>query len=84
MDMFAMPPVEWQGEPFDCFLLCVDRLSGWTLARPSTKLGLTGEKAAHLMLDAGWGEWAFLPISLATKEPNSLANGSKPCVLGWV
>ena len=56
MDMFSMPPVEWQGESFDCFLLCVDRLSGWILARPSSKLGLTGEKAAHLMLDAGWGE----------------------------
>ena len=26
------------------------------LARLSTKLGLTGEKAAHLMLDGGWGE----------------------------
>ena len=57
MDMFSMPPVEWQEEIFDCFfLLCVDRLSGWMLARPSTKLGLTGEKAAHLMLDGGWGE----------------------------
>lgn len=56
MDMFSMPTVEWQGEQFDCFLLCVDRLSGWMLAKPSTKLGLTGEKAAHLMLDGGWGE----------------------------
>ena len=56
MDMFSMPVVEWQGESFDCFLLCVDRLSGWMIARPSTKLGLTGEKAAHLMLDGGWGD----------------------------
>lgn len=38
------------------FLPWVDRLSGWMLAPPSTKLGLTGEKAAHLMLDGGWGE----------------------------
>ena len=50
-----MAEIEWQGEKYDCFLLCVDRHSGWTLARPSQKAGLTGDKAAHLLLDGGWG-----------------------------
>ena len=47
LDVFSVPEV-------DCILLCVDRLSGWVLAKPSTKLGLTAKKAAHLMMDGGW------------------------------
>ena len=42
LDVFSMPPAEWRSERFDCFLLCVDRLSGWMVARPTTKEGLTG------------------------------------------
>ena len=56
IDVFSMPPARWRGEDYDCMLLCVDRLSGWMLARPATKLGLTAERAAHLLLDHGWNE----------------------------
>ena len=34
--------------------MCVDRLSGWIIARPCTKLGLTAERAAHLVMENGW------------------------------
>lgn len=56
LDIFSMPPVEWEGEEFNCFLMCVDRLTGWMVARPSQKEGLTGKKAVHLLLDNSWGE----------------------------
>ncbi len=56
LDIFSMPRVEWLGEPFDCILLCVDRTTNWVVARPSCTEGLTGEKAAHLLLDGAWGE----------------------------
>ena len=56
LDVFAMPPESWQGQKFDAFLLCVDRHSGWMIARPVQNAGLTGEKACHLMLDSAWGE----------------------------
>ena len=56
LDVFSMPEVEWEGVTYDAFLLCVDRHSGWTIARPTQKAGLTGEKAAHLLLDSSWGE----------------------------
>lgn len=62
LDIFSMPAVDWQGETFDCFLLCVDRHSGWTLARPARKAGLTGKKAAHLLLDGCWGEMGLPAI----------------------
>ena len=51
-----MPSAEWLGQQFDCYLLCVDRLTGWMIARPTTKQGLSGEKAAHLLMDSSWGE----------------------------
>ena len=54
LDVFSMPSEIWQGVEYDCILLCVDRLSGWIVAKPTEKLGLTAEKAAHLMLNEGW------------------------------
>ena len=32
LDIFSMPTVEWLGQPYDAYLLCVDRLSGWMIA----------------------------------------------------
>ena len=56
LDIFSMPPTDWLGQHFDCYLLCVDRLTGWMVARPTTKQGLSGERAAHLLIDGSWGE----------------------------
>ena len=56
LDVASFPLVEWQGEVYDSVLLCVDRLSGWIIARPTTLAGITAEKAAHLILDYGWNE----------------------------
>ena len=65
LDVFAMPDVEWDDQKFDCILLCVDRLSGWIVAQPTLKLGLTAKKAAHLMLDSGWNI-CWVPTSITT------------------
>ena len=56
LDIFTMPVTQWKGETFDAVLLCVDRHSGWITAKPVTKDGLTGEAAAHILLDSTWGE----------------------------
>lgn len=56
LDIFSMPEVEYEGQKYNCFVLCVDRHSGWMLARPTQKLGLTAEKAARLLIDFGWVE----------------------------
>ena len=65
LDVFAMPDVEWDDQKFDCILLCVDRLSGWIVAQPTLKLGLTAKKAAHLMLDSGWNIFG-VPTTITT------------------
>ena len=54
LDVFAMPPTQWQGQAYDSILLCVDRLSGWIVACPTLKVGLTAEKAAQLLMERGW------------------------------
>ena len=48
LDIFSLPRVEWRGKTFDSMLVCVDLLSGWVIARPTTKLGFTAERAAYL------------------------------------
>ena len=60
LDVFAMPPTTWENTPYDSILLCVDRLSGWIVACPTQKVGLTAEKAAHLILHKGWGPFGIL------------------------
>ena len=60
LDVFAMPRTEWDEKEFDAILLCVDRLSGWIVAAPTTKEGLTAEHAAHLMWEHGWEMFGIL------------------------
>ena len=62
LDVFALPATEWQGQPYDSLLVCVDRLSGWVIARPCTKVGLTAERAAHMILDNGWESFGIPSI----------------------
>ena len=69
LDVFDMPPSTWLGNTYDCVLLCVDRASGWIVARPTTKIGLTGERAAHLLLDTSWGEMAIPSLITSDQGP---------------
>lgn len=41
---------------FHDWVFAFDRLTGWIVAKPSLKLGLTGKKAAYLLVDESWGE----------------------------
>ena len=54
IDLFRMPPVEFEGQKFDTLIACVDRHSGWIVAIPTQNLGLTGSKVAKLMLQHFW------------------------------
>ena len=54
LDVFHLPEVVWLGAKYDSMVVCVDRLSGWVIARPTQAVGLTAEKAAHLVMENGW------------------------------
>ena len=74
IDVTHLGEVEWQGNTYDSILLCVDRLSGWIIARPTTKEGLTGEKAAHLLIDQSWGEMGIPSIITADLGSQFVSN----------
>ncbi len=46
IDLFSLPPVSQDGQILDTLIVCVDRHSGWTVAVPEGKVGLTGAKVA--------------------------------------
>ncbi len=66
-DILSMPTVNWMGEDFDRFVLCVDRHSGWMVAYPSQKSDLTAKKAYQLIFEHGWDLFGFPAWSRQTK-----------------
>ena len=69
LDIFALPEVKWQEQVYDALLLCVDRMSGWVIARPCNKVGLTAEKAAHMVLDNGWESFGIPSVITSDRGP---------------
>ena len=55
---FPCPQSNGGGAQFDAILLCVDRATSWIIAKAVLGEGFTGEKAANLLMDSGWGEVA--------------------------
>ena len=69
IDLFFLPPVEWEGNTFDTLILCVDRHSGWIVAVPGLNKGLTGAKIAKAML---LNQWTIFGIpSVITSDQGS-------------
>ena len=69
IDIFSLPSTEFDGKTFDAMVLCVDRQSGWMIARPCTKLGLTAERAARLLLDGGWEIFGIPSVVTSDQGP---------------
>ena len=53
LDMFKMPLTKYDGKEYDCFVLCVDRLSGFINAFADREAGLTGKKLRKKCLKDG-------------------------------
>ena len=65
LDVFFPEAVTWESQTYDALVLCVDRHSGWTLAMPTQRQGLTAEKVARYMLE----KWeAFSIPSMVTSD----------------
>ena len=50
IDVLVLPPVRAEGKTFDCVVLCVDRHSGWLVAVPEFRTGLTGASVAKAFI----------------------------------
>ena len=83
IDILSMPVAPWSGQEYDSMVICVDRLSGWIVAKPTKKVGLTAEKAAHLMMDDGWSIYGVPPVITSDQGHNLQGHGGNVCAEGW-
>ena len=54
LDIFNLPGVVKMGERYDCMVVAVDRLSGWTIAVPSRRRGIQAQSVAEEMWERWW------------------------------
>ena len=73
IDVFNMPTVKVEGKTFDCMVVCVDRLSGWIVAIPELKNGLTGVKVAKAMLRSQWRPFG-IPSRITSDQGSQFVN----------
>ena len=73
MDIFNLPAVVWKGERYDCMVVAVDRLSGWTVAVPSRRKGLLAKTVAEEM----WERW-WQPLGI----PSTVSSDQGPQFVG--
>ena len=73
MDVAYVEPVTWRGKNYDSILICVDRLSGWIIARPHAKTGYTAEIAAHDMLENGWEIFGIPSVITSDQGPQFIS-----------
>ena len=69
LDIFSLPPVTWGGQNFDTLVVCVDRLSGWIIAKPTLGKGLTAKRTAHLLMDGGWETYGIPSLITCDQGP---------------
>ena len=50
MDFSEKPTVKVEGTKYDCMMVIVCSLSGYTMAIPTRKVGLNAERAANLFV----------------------------------
>ena len=74
MDLFSLPPVVRDKKLWDTLIFCVDRHSGWIVAVPERKVGLTGAKVALAMVQHQWRPFGV--PSVVTSDQGSQFIGS--------
>jgi len=69
IDIFEMPIATWGGEMFDAMAVCVDRNSGWMVATPQQRKGLTAKKVATGMYRDFWEPLGVPSIVTSDRGP---------------
>ena len=69
LDVFYMDHARHQGAEFDCLVLAVDRHSGWMVASPQLRKGMTARKVALDMLDRAWGPFGVPSVVTSDRGP---------------
>jgi transposase InsO family protein len=74
IDLFDMPRFKVEDKFFDQMAVCVDRHSGWVVAVPMVKKGLTGEKVAKEMLKVLWRPFGIPSIVTSDQGSHFISN----------
>ena len=67
MDIFQMEKREFEGKPYECFVLIVDRLSGFIITEPTTLKILTPLKVANLVF-VKWLDIFGVPLVITSDQ----------------
>ena len=80
VDVFNMPQVTFEGSTYDCFVACVDRMSGWIVTLPAMRKGLQAKYIAKQMFQRAWSLFGVPSIITSDQGPNFRQHGGKRCV----
>ena len=69
VDIFEMPAVTWEGKMYDAMAVSVDRASGWIVAVPEQRQGLTAKKVAIAMFRNWWDPLGIPSIVTSDRGP---------------
>ncbi len=70
IDIFQLPPTQWNEVTYDAIALCVDRLSGWMTAVPGQYRGMTASWVAQEMYHWHWREFGIQSIVTSDQGPH--------------
>jgi len=73
VDIFYMPPEKIGEVTYDCFVACVDRLSGWVIALPLSRKGATAPAIAKELYFRAWSIFGVPRIVSSDQGPQFAA-----------
>ena len=68
-----MNPTNFQRRKYDCMVIIVDRHSGWIIAFPESRVGLTAERVARQTIFHHWDLFGIPRIVVSDKGPQIAA-----------
>ena len=69
VDVFNMPQVSFEGATYDCYVACVDRMSGWIIAIPCMRKGLQAKNIARQMFHKAWSLFGIPSVITSDQGP---------------
>ena len=69
VDVFNMPQATFEGAIYDCYVACVDRMSGWIIAIPGMRKGLQAKSIAKQMFHKAWSLFGIPSVIISDQGP---------------
>jgi len=73
VDVFNMPLVTYEGANYDCYVACVDRMSGWIITIPALRKGLSAKSIAKQMFQRAWSLFGIPSVITSDQGPQFAA-----------